>query len=250
MATKAIVLAAGKGTRMKTDLAKVLHTIAGRPMLHWVLDAVSATDCEDTVVVVGHQADAVRAILPTGIRSALQAEQLGTGHATAIGLAALEVAADDQIIVMPGDMPLVRGETLVELIARHTEVGAAATVLSVVLDEPASYGRVIRDGAGRVVAIIEVKDATPEQLAVTEVNTSAYVFSGAWLGDALSRLSTTNAAGEYYLTDVVRILVGDGRLVVTHQASPEEGMGVNSVGQIAEVESVIERRVGRSARPS
>ena len=136
MAVKAIVLGAGKGTRMKSDLAKVLHGVAGRPMLHWVLDAVSTTGSVDTVVVVGHQADAVRAILPESVCSALQAEQLGTGHAASVGLGALDVDPADEIIVIPGDMPLLRGETLNELIATHRAACAAATVLSVELDDP------------------------------------------------------------------------------------------------------------------
>lgn len=245
MAVKSIILGAGKGTRMKSELAKVLHPVAGRPMLHWVLDAVAATDCDETVVVVGHQASAVRAILPDGVKSALQAEQLGTGHAALIGLEALEVGADDEIIVMPGDMPLVRGQTLNDLVRVHREAGAAATILSVELDEPRAYGRVIRNPAGAVEAVIEVKDATPEQLAVQEVNTSGYVFSGRWLGGALARLRTENSQGEYYLTDVVGILVADGHLVEAFPAAPEEGLGINSIDQIAGVEELLhERHIG------
>jgi bifunctional UDP-N-acetylglucosamine pyrophosphorylase/glucosamine-1-phosphate N-acetyltransferase len=241
MAVKSIILGAGKGTRMKSDLAKVLHPVAGRPMLLWVLDAMAATECDETVVVVGHQSDAVRAILPAGVGSALQAEQLGTGHAALIGLEALQVDVDDEVIVMPGDMPLVRGETLNALVAAHRSAGAAATILSVELDEPRAYGRVIRSG-GSVEAVIEVKDATPEQLAVKEVNTSGYVFSGQWLGGALARLSTANSQGEYYLTDVVGILVADGHLVEAYRAAPEEGLGINSVDQIVGVESVLRAR--------
>lgn len=227
---------------MKSGLAKVLHEVAGRPMLYWVLDAIYATGSIDTVVVVGHQANAVRAILPGNVRSALQAEQLGTGHATAVGLAALAVDPEDEIIVMPGDMPLVRGETLNALIAAHRKAGAAATVLSVQLDEPGAYGRIVRGREGSVIAIVELKDATPEQVGITEVNTSAYVFSGAWLEGALSRLGTSNAQGEYYLTDVIRILVEDGHRVEAYRASPEEGLGINSVDQISDVEAVLEQR--------
>ncbi len=241
MAVKAVVLGAGKGTRMKSDLAKVLHPVAGRPMLHWGLDALKEAGCDETVVVVGHQADAVRAILPDGTRSALQAEQLGTGHATMIGLEAFEVEADDEIIVMPGDMPLVRGETLEDLLALHRRIGAAATLLTVELEKPGAFGRVLRSGSA-VAGIVEAKDATPEQLEVNEVNTSVYVFSGRWLGSALSRISTDNAQGEYYLTDVIAILVGDGLLVAAHHAAPEEGLGINSVDQIADVEAALERR--------
>ena len=240
MSLKAIVLGAGKGTRMKSDLAKVLYPVAGRPMLHWVLDAVAAADCDRTVVVVGHQADAVRAILPAGVESAYQEEQLETGHAAMVGLETLGVTPDDDVIVMPGDMPLVRGETLRAMVAAHHAAGAAATILSVELDDPPEYGRVIRRN-GDVIAVIEVKDATPEQLAVKEVNTSAYVFAGAWLAGALSRLSTDNAQDEYYLTDVIGILAGDGHRVEAYKAAPEEGLGVNSIDQIAGVEAFLQR---------
>jgi bifunctional UDP-N-acetylglucosamine pyrophosphorylase/glucosamine-1-phosphate N-acetyltransferase len=247
MPLKAIVLGAGKGTRMKSDLAKVLHPVAGRPMLHWVLDAVAAAGCHRTVVVVGHQADTVRAILPAGVESAYQQEQLGTGHAAMVGLDALDVTPEDDIIVMPGDMPLVRGETLRAMVAAHRAAAAAATILSVELDDPPAYGRVIRRN-GDVVAVVEVKDATPEQLAVKEVNTSAYVFAGAWLAGALSSLRTDNAQGEYYLTDVVEILVGDGHRVEAFKAAPEEGLGVNSIDEIAAVEMVLQRDEAASDR--
>ena len=241
MARKAIVLGAGKGTRMNSDLAKVLHPVAGRPMLLWALGALTAADCEEIVVVVGHQADAVRAILPDGVGSALQEEQLGTGHAAMVGLAALDVQPDDDVIVLPGDMPLIRAETMVAMLELHRNTGAAATLLTVVLDEPGAYGRVIRDD-GHVVGVVEVKDATREQLEVSEVNTSAYTFSGRWLEGALRRVGTDNAQGEYYLTDVVGILVADGRRVEAYIASAEEGLGINSVDQIAGVEAVLKER--------
>lgn len=229
---------------MKSDLAKVLHPVLGRPMLSWVLDSVAATGCDETVVVVGHQADAVRAVLPSGVGSALQSEQLGTGHAALIGLDALDVAADDEVIIMPGDMPLVTGLTLNALIDHHRETGAAATMMTVVLDEPRAYGRVIRED-GAVVAIVEVKDATPEQLLISEVNPSVYVFRGEWLPNALRRISTENTQQEYYLTDVIGILVGDGHRVEALVGDPEEGLGINSIDQIAEVEAVLcNRKIG------
>jgi bifunctional UDP-N-acetylglucosamine pyrophosphorylase/glucosamine-1-phosphate N-acetyltransferase len=241
MAVKAIVLGAGKGTRMKSDLAKVLHTVAGRPMLLWALDALAHADCVETVVVVGHQADAVRDILPDGVNSALQEEQLGTGHAAMVGLDGMDVDSADDIIVMPGDMPLIRGETLRDLLAVHRAAEAAATLLTVELDDPQAYGRVVRSDRG-VVGIVEAKDANPEQLEINEINTSVYVFSGQWLADALARTGTDNAQGEYYLTDVIGILVGDGRRIEAHQTDPEEGLGINSVDQIAVVEEALRRR--------
>jgi bifunctional UDP-N-acetylglucosamine pyrophosphorylase/glucosamine-1-phosphate N-acetyltransferase len=241
MAVKAIVLGAGKGTRMESDLAKVLHPVADRPMLLWVLDAVVHAGAQETIVVVGHQAHAVRKILPDGIGSALQAEQLGTGHAALIGLEGLAVGLDDEVIVIPGDMPLVRGETMVKILELHRETGAAATLLTVELDEPRAYGRVIRSD-GSVTAIVEVKDATPEQLAIAEVNTSVYVFTGQWLAGALARISTENVQAEYYLTDVVEILVGDGHRVEAYVGDPEEGLGVNSIDQLAGVASILQMR--------
>jgi len=241
VALKAIVLGAGKGTRMKSDLAKVLHPVAGRPMLLWALDALQTAHSTGTVVVVGHQADAVRAILPTGVGSALQAEQLGTGHAAMVGLDALDVGDDDDVVVMPGDMPLVRGETLEELLELHRGTGAAATLLTVKLDEPRAYGRILRSDGG-VVGIVEAKDATPQQLEIAEVGTSVYAFAGRWFADALSRINTENAQGEYYLTDVISILAGDGHRIEAHIASAEEGLGINSVDQLAGVEAILHRR--------
>lgn len=243
MAVKAIVLGAGKGTRMKSDLAKVLHPVAGRPMLLWVLDALEAIGADETVVVVGYQADSVRAVLPTGVASVLQSEQLGTGHATIVAMSALEVAPEDDVIVMPGDMPLVSGDTLASMLELHRTSRAAATLLSVELEEPGAYGRVVRDG-GSVVGIVEAKDAAPDQLEIREVGTSVYAFSGRWFADALARVGTANAQGEYYLTDVIAILARDGRRIEAFVAAPEEGLGINSVDQIAGVESALHRRAG------
>jgi bifunctional UDP-N-acetylglucosamine pyrophosphorylase/glucosamine-1-phosphate N-acetyltransferase len=228
---------------MKSDLAKVLHPVGGRPMLLWVLDALESVTPDEVVVVVGHQADAVRAILPEGVGSALQLRQLGTGHATIVALSALEVAPDDDVLVMPGDMPLVSGSTLAAMLELHRAEGAAATLLSVELDKPNAYGRVIRKG-GSVVGIVEAKDATAEQLEVREVGTSVYAFAGRWLADALARVGTGNAQGEYYLTDVIAILAGDGHRIEAYVADPEEGLGINSIDQIAGVESVLRRRRG------
>ncbi len=228
---------------MNSDLAKVLHLVAGRPMLEYALDTLEEIGSDQVVVVVGHQADEVRAILPAGVESALQAEQLGTGHAARIGLDALSVDAEDDIIVMPGDMPLIRAESLAELLALHRSRNAAATLLTVELEEPRAYGRVIRTEQG-VTGIVEARDASEEQLKIREVGTSVYVFSGEWLGGALARITTENAQGEYYLTDVIGLLVADGHTVAAHIAPAEEGLGINSVEQIREVEMEL---LGRSS---
>ncbi len=241
MAVKAIVLGAGKGTRMESDLAKVLFPVAGRPMLLWVLDAMADAGVAETVVVVGHQADKVRSILPDGVGSALQEEQLGTGHACRVGLEALGNEPDDEIVVIPGDMPLVTGATILSLLETHRSTGAAATLLTAELDEPRAYGRVVRRD-GMVVAIVEVKDADPAQLEIKEVSTSVYVFTSRHLPGALARLGTDNAQGEYYLTDVVEILVGDGLTVAGYAGDPDEGLGINSLDQVAGVASLLRQR--------
>ena len=241
MAVKAIVLGAGKGTRMESDLAKVLFPVASRPMLLWVLDTMVDAGVTDTIVVVGHQADAVRAILPEGVGSALQAEQLGTGHACLIGVEALDFEPEDEIIVIPGDMPLVTGATVKSMLATHRATGAAATLLTAELDEPRAYGRVIRRD-GMVSAIVEVKDASPEQLEINEISTSVYVFTAEHLPGALARLTTDNAQGEYYLTDVVEHLVGDGLTVAGFVGCPDEGLGINSLDQVPGVASLLQQR--------
>ena len=226
---------------MNSDLAKVLHPVADRPMLLWVLDAIAEAGINDTAVVVGHQADDVRSILPDGVRSAHQVEQLGTGHAAATGLSALDLDASDDILVMPGDMPLVSAATLREMLALHIDSAAAVTLLTVELDEPRAYGRVIR-ADGDVVGIVEVKDATPEQLDITEVNASVYLFAAEHLPRALQQIDRNNAQAEYYLTDAVGILVDEGFRASAYSGEPEEGLGINSVDQIAEVEAVLLKR--------
>ena len=241
MAVKAIVLGAGKGTRMESELAKVLFPVAGRPMLLWVLDAMVEAGVAEAIVVVGHQADAVRSILPDGTKSALQEEQLGTGHACRVGLEALDYKPEDEIIVIPGDMPLVTGATVRSMLETHRKTGAAATLLTAELDEPQSYGRVIRK-QGMVAAIVEVKDASPAQLEINEVSTSVYVFTAEHLPGALERLNTDNAQGEYYLTDVVEILVGDGLTVAGFVGDPDEGLGINSIDQVSGVASLLKQR--------
>ncbi len=226
---------------MESELAKVMFPVAGRPMLLWVLDAIADAGVAETIVVVGHQADAVRSILPEGIRSALQEEQLGTGHACRIGLEALDYESGDEVIVIPGDMPLVTGETVRAMLEAHRSTGAAATLLTAELDEPGAYGRVIRQD-GMVAAIVEVKDASPAQLEINEISTSVYVFTAEHLPGALARLNTDNAQGEYYLTDVVEMLVGDGLTVAGFVGGPDEGLGINSLDQVPGVAALLHQR--------
>jgi len=220
---------------MRSDIAKVLHRAAGRSLLDWSL-----------AVVVGHQAAAVAASIADHelaplVATALQSEQLGTGHAAAIGLSALQVEPDDTVVIMPGDMPLLRSTTLEALVAYHDASGARASVATSIMDDPTGYGRVKRSG-DRVVAIVEQADATPEETEINEVNTSVYAFGAGFLEVLLSRLEATNAQGEQYLTDVIGMLAAADEKVVAFGIDLEEAMGVNTLEQLADAAEVLERR--------
>ncbi len=241
MSIGVIVLAAGKGTRMRTGKAKVLHAACGRTLLGWALEASGSLEPDEVSVVVGYQADQVAAELPDGTTAVVQEPQNGTGHATQVGLTGF-TRVHDTVVVLPGDMPLIRPETLIALAAHHSDVNAAATVLTVDLDDPHGYGRVIRDGES-VTAIVEERDATHDQRSITEVNTSVYAFDGRLLVDALTRIGSDNDQGEQYLTDVVEILVHDGHSVSAFVAPQEEGLGVNSHRQLAEAAAVLRSRI-------
>lgn len=241
MSVGVVVLAAGKGTRMRTGKAKVLHEACGRTLLEWVLEAADAFDPDDVAVVVGYQADEVAAILSEGPTAVTQEPQNGTGHAAQVGLTVF-TRPHDTVVVLPGDMPLIRPETLVALMAHHAEAASAATVLTVDLSDPSGYGRVVRDGEF-VSEIVEERDATPDQRSITEVNTSVYVFDGHLLDGALGQIGSDNDQGEQYLTDVIGVLVRDGHKVGTFVADQAEGFGVNSQGQLAEAAAVLRSRI-------
>ncbi len=235
-----IVLAAGKGTRMKSDLPKVLHRVAGRSLLEWVLAAAAPLDVEETVVVVGHGADTVAAVLPSNAVTVVQEPQLGTGDAARVGLGACSDAIDT-VLIIPGDMPLLEADTLAAVVDAHRDKGAAATVLTVKMDDPTGYGRVERRW-DQVTAIVEQRDADERQQAIDEVNTSVYAFDAAFLSDALGRLGSDNSQGEYYLTDVIGILSGQSRPVAAVTTEAVEGTGVNSHVQLAAVAEVLRHR--------
>ncbi len=223
MAHIAVVLAAGKGTRMRSALPKVLHEVAGRPMLAWVLDAVAVTGPQRTIVVVGHGGDQVMASLPPGVEACVQEPQGGTGHAVEVALAHVG-DGDEDVVVVPGDVPLLREDTLAAL-AQGGE--AAATILTAVLGDPTGYGRVVRGEDGQVKAVVEQTDADAETLAIAEVNVGMYRFRRADLAEALAGIGVDNAQGEKYLTDVVGWLVAHDRPVEAVEADPVETMGVN-----------------------
>ena len=249
----AIVLAAGEGSRMRSTLPKPLHRICGRPMVLHVIDALVELGVDRIVVVIGHAADEVRhaieAEAPPGsrIEFAVQPEQHGTGDAVAVGLTALPVGSIDDVedlLVVPGDTPLLRAASLGDLVALHRAEDAGVTLLTARLADPSGYGRVVRTPTGSVVGIVEHADATLEQRAIDEINTSIYCFSRGPLAPALRRLSPQNAQGEYYLTDVVSVVHDAGYPTTALElADPLEASGVNDRVQLAEAEAVMRRRI-------
>jgi bifunctional UDP-N-acetylglucosamine pyrophosphorylase/glucosamine-1-phosphate N-acetyltransferase len=235
-----LILAAGKGTRMRSDTPKALHTVGGRTLLDWALHAVAPLGADQTVVVVGEQAE-VTAELADGIGHAIQQPQLGTGDAARVGLEPLSSIPISTVLVVPVDMPFLSSATLASLIDSHTAAENAVTVLAAEVEDPFGFGRVLRNGEA-VVGIVEHGDATLEQLAITEVNTSVYVFERDRLESALADLDTDNAQGEYYLTDVVRLLADGGGKVGAVTTGEVEALGVNSHAQLAAANAEFRRR--------
>jgi bifunctional UDP-N-acetylglucosamine pyrophosphorylase/glucosamine-1-phosphate N-acetyltransferase len=248
----AVVLAAGEGTRMRSDTPKVLHRLCGRPMLLHVIDALVALPLERIVVVVGHGAERVTKTLQeqiateTPIEFVEQRVQRGTGDAASVALTASAFDGDgeDDLLIVPGDAPLLRAETLAGLARQHRVTDAAATVLTAVLPDPTGYGRVVRDESGRVSHIVEQAEADDDELDIDEINTSIYCFRRGLLAPALRRLSPENAQGEYYLTDVVGVLRETGHVVLAVAADdPAETAGVNDRAQLAAAETVLRSRI-------
>ena len=246
-----IVLAAGAGSRMKSARPKVMHAFAGRSMLGHVLAAAAPLDATATVVVVGHArervTDHLREIAPSAV-AAVQAEQRGTGHAVRIGLDALRSGLDARdelgtVLVLPGDAPLLRAETLTELVRLHHASGAAATMLTSELEDPTGYGRVLRAPDGSVTGVVEHADAGPDERLVREVSALVYVFDGPLLRAALGRIGSDNAQGEEYLPDVVGLLREDGRVVRAVLAPAAETAGVNDRVQLAAAHRLLTDRL-------
>ncbi|TEB08442.1 Bifunctional protein GlmU [Pelotomaculum schinkii] len=243
MSLAAVILAAGKGTRMKSGMPKVLHKICGRSMLSYVLEAVAAAGVEQNIVVVGFGADLVAQEVAGRGQVALQAEQLGTAHAL-LQASPLLKEFNGQLLVLCGDTPLIEPETLSRLVETHRATGAVATVLTAKVEEPTGYGRVIRDKQGRVKRIVEQKDASPQEIEVLEINTGIYCFESAGLFEALDKVTPANAQGEYYLTDIIKTYAAEGRAVgAMLLANQAEAAGINDRVQLAEVERVIRSRV-------
>jgi bifunctional UDP-N-acetylglucosamine pyrophosphorylase/glucosamine-1-phosphate N-acetyltransferase len=235
----AVVLAAGHGTRMRSARPKVLHPLAGRPMLDWVLTAVAGTRPADTVVVVAPDTSGLAEALPAGVTAAVQAEPDGTGGAAGVGLAALDPACET-VLVLYGDTPLVTSDLIEAVIADHRRSGRAATLVSAVLSDPAAYGRVVRGADGGVARIVEAPDAGPGELAVQEVNAGVYVCDRLALAEALDGLGADNAQLERYLPDAVLRLGAVGAVVAD---DPRAVLGVNTRVELAACESVIQGRL-------
>jgi len=243
MRVTAILLAAGQGTRMKSKLPKVLHPIAGQPMIWHALQAIQQTTTEKPVVVVGHGAEEVTRYLADSARTVLQEPQLGTGHAV-MQAAPLLKNKTDLVIVCYSDMPLLRGETLQKLVQTQKNNRGPLSMLTVIADDPRGFGRVMRNGSGTVDSVIEEYVATPEQLQVRELNVGAYCFNAAWLWDALQRIPKNPGKGEYYLTDIVELASKDGLPVqATVMDDLEETIGINTRAHLAEVEAAMRRRI-------
>src|SRR6202043_2251800 len=234
-----VVLAAGKGVRMNSRIPKVLHPVAGRPMLLWSMAAARALDPERTLVVTNPAQNGVQAALNGEGQTVAQREQLGTGHA----LAQVDAAHRTQgpVVVLYAAAPLLRAQTLQRLLKEHRKAEAAVSLLTATLGEPYGYGRIVRGRNGAFRAIVEEKDASEEERAITEVNSGIYVFSGRELWPALIKLENKNRAGEYYLTDIVRLIKGK-----VHTLPVEDGdeiLGINDRRQLAQAERVMRQRI-------
>ena len=246
MAVKAVVLAAGSGTRMKSRIPKVIHQLAGKPMIRWVLEALDSLEPAETVVVVQPGADLVVEALGDQVSVVVQSEQLGTGHATQVALEVMTLEAGDDLVVLPCDTPLLTAQALGDMVALHRRTGSAATCLTACVSDPTGYGRVVRDGRGKVIRIVEHKDATASEREIDEINGGVYAFDGELVIEALSAIGTDNVQGEYYLPDVVAVLVEAGHTINASKTSEEELSGVNSQDQLAQVAALIRKRINRA----
>ena len=245
MKIAALILAAGQGTRMKSERPKVLHTVGGQPMLLRAVRTAEQSGAERLIVVVGHQAEAVTEALGGRAETVLQAQQLGTGHAVRQAMDRLRGACD-LVLVTYADMPLLRPETLQRLIeAQRAAPESSLAMLTVRLPDPRGFGRILRAADGSIAAIVEEAECTPEQRAISELNAGVYAFEAAWLWEALPRLQP-KSKGEYYLTDLIEIAVQDGRRVIGIEASdPDEVIGVNTRVHLAEAEAILRRRLNQ-----
>ncbi|HEY3323580.1 MAG TPA: ribose-phosphate diphosphokinase [Planctomycetota bacterium] len=239
----AVIMAAGQGKRMNSDLPKVLHKLNEKPLITWVIDSARAAGATKIVVVVGHGREKVIDVLPTGVEYVTQEKQLGTGHAVRCTEGLLR-DWKGPVVVLSGDVPLLRPATIRQLINKLTETDAAAVILTARVDGEHAYGRIVRDDYGMVRSIIEHKDATAEQRKIDEINSGTYAFGASKLFPALNQLRNANSQGEFYLTDTVANLVNSGQNVVAVRAlRAQEVMGINTPEELAQAETTLRERM-------
>ena len=237
----AVIMAAGKGTRMKSKLPKVMHLLAGKTLVEHVLDALNQVEIERPLVIVGHGREVVEASICERAKIVVQTEQLGTGHAIMQALPYLEGV--QTVLVLSGDQPLLKPETLNALIKLHEAQGVSATVLTAYIDQPYGYGRIIKNNEN-LIKIVEEKDATLEERQIKEINTGTYCFKGSALKDALTKITPQNAQGEYYLTEVFDVFLRQEEKMLTYcTEDSHEALGINSRGQLAEAEAIFRARI-------
>ncbi len=238
---KAVILAAGKGTRMKSDLPKVLHKVCGQPMVHYAINAAKDAGANEVIVIVGYQGQLVKHEVLDVVKFVEQHEQLGTGHA--VMCAKNQIGTEGDVVVLCGDTPLITADTIKKLYDHHKHNSNGVTVLSAMLDDPTGYGRIIRDKDGGFLKITEHKDCTEEELKCKEINSGMYIFNAEALSFSLDKLTNNNAQGEYYLTDTIAIIKSTGLkvgAVVVDDAN--EILGVNTLTQLAEAEKIMKAR--------
>ena len=238
---KAVILAAGKGTRMHSDLPKVLHKVCDKPMVHYTIQAAKDAGATDVIVIVGYQGQLVKREIVDVVQFAEQHEQLGTGHA--VKCAAPLIGSEGDVIVLCGDTPLITADTIRKLYDAHKRASNGVTVLAAILDDPTGYGRIIRDAEGNFVKIVEHKDCTEEELLTKEINSGMYVFNAEALTASLGMLTNDNAQGEYYLTDTVSIIKNAGLKINAIPVDDiNEILGVNTLEQLSVAEEIMKER--------
>ncbi|MBW2599277.1 MAG: NTP transferase domain-containing protein [Deltaproteobacteria bacterium] len=238
-----VILAAGKGTRMKSDLAKVLHPVCGKPMLWYVVALARTLGSEKTVVVTGHQADLIKeAMKDWNLIYAHQEKQLGTAHAVLQANGALR-GFDGDVLILCGDVPLLLPSTIEGLLENHRSGGASITVMTAILDDPGSYGRVVKNREGDVLKIVEARDADTEERAIKEINTGIYCAENAFLFEAVKKIDNKNAQGEYYLTDILDVARRENRRTGSFIiGDPSEAMGINTPDDLKTAEGIMKSR--------
>ena len=240
MGLYSIILAAGEGKRMKSNIAKPLQQAAGKALVEWVLDTAEETGSDENIVVIGHKAEDVKAYLGDRAKYAYQYEQLGTGHAVMQGIESIK-DVDGTVMVLYGDSPLIEAETLKRVREDHSKKMRAATVITAIADEPYGYGRIVREN-GEIVRIVEQKDASEDEQKITEVNSGMYFFDIQKLKESLSKITNDNSQGEYYITDVIEIMLSEGEKVGAYVTDLEQTMGVNDKLQLSQVGKILNRR--------